>query len=235
MSFSISFERFFTLNSHTEYVIEIKSEAEGHWKFQRRYSALHDLNSKLADKVKAQLPSFPSKKWFGNQSNSFLTQRCRELQFYFSALVKIHEVLKDSTFTAFIKPKDKVIIANPKKTATARPLAAPKAEDARKLSSAELETIWQDVADSVSDSYISIIKASPLELQHCVHYSQSLLSLSSNTNFNATWSPVGLKPALDQFSVSSESLKWIRGETSELHLLMQSVEVPNHEVAIPLV
>lgn len=235
MSYSISIERFYILDQHTEFTLEVKSATEGHWKFHRRYSALLEVHLSLAEVLKTQLPAFPSKKWFGNLSATFMQQRRTQLQEYFNALVKIPEVQMHPTFHAAMKPKDRVILANPRKVVVLKQETTKKPEETRKLSFADLVCKWQEILDMVSNTYISISKASPLEIQDCTHQTEVLKMVVSNPSTTANWRLGHLKTAPEQCELTTDTLDWVRLQAKEISNLIDGINLPDEEITKPLI
>jgi hypothetical protein len=58
------------------------------WLLRERYSTLRDVHAKLESQVDGSLPSFPSRKFFGNTDKSFILKRQKELETYFNILLK---------------------------------------------------------------------------------------------------------------------------------------------------
>eukprot|EP00002_Diphylleia_rotans_P007313 TRINITY_DN1683_c0_g3_i11.p1 TRINITY_DN1683_c0_g3~~TRINITY_DN1683_c0_g3_i11.p1 ORF type:complete len:277 (+),score=44.83 TRINITY_DN1683_c0_g3_i11:984-1814(+) len=74
----------------------------------RRYSDFHDLHRELINKFgDAQIPSLPTKKYFGNLSATFIEKRKVWLGEYLERLTKSIQIIKIDDFLDFINPLSK--------------------------------------------------------------------------------------------------------------------------------
>ncbi|KAL4452991.1 hypothetical protein ABPG73_011072 [Tetrahymena malaccensis] len=75
-------------------ILVYDQKTEETWEFEERYSVMRDIHKALREQCKADLPDFPTKKWFGNTDKNFLSQRKATLQTYFTTILSILDIQK---------------------------------------------------------------------------------------------------------------------------------------------
>ncbi|CAG9324056.1 unnamed protein product [Blepharisma stoltei] len=109
MSYLIAINDYQKQQNYIEYILLVKDTQTGEtWSIKRRYSVLRKLYESLIKY--SQWLDFPPKKFFGNTSPQFIDHRRRELEIYFTELLKIPEIYQVPAFQEFIKPKDRETI-----------------------------------------------------------------------------------------------------------------------------
>eukprot|EP00916_Digyalum_oweni_P022819 GHVL01037793.1.p1 GENE.GHVL01037793.1~~GHVL01037793.1.p1 ORF type:complete len:259 (+),score=46.87 GHVL01037793.1:28-777(+) len=77
---------------HTEYLIKVITPKLHSWTIKRRYREFREVYDKLRVSYMANpdcLPSFPQKRWFGNNDFEFIEKRQKELQTFLNQLLDL--------------------------------------------------------------------------------------------------------------------------------------------------
>jgi len=78
----------FPVDGHIEYRILVRdSKKNESWTVTSRYSELRKVHVKLRELFPSNLPNFPQKKILGNMDPSFISQRQKALEIYFSLVL----------------------------------------------------------------------------------------------------------------------------------------------------
>jgi len=79
----------FLVDGHIEYRILVRdSKKNESWTITSRYSELRKVHVKLRELFPNNLPNFPQKKILGNMEPSFISQRQKALEIYFSLILQ---------------------------------------------------------------------------------------------------------------------------------------------------
>lgn len=114
---SVKFADNFIVDGHTEYRILVRDSKKNEaWTVTQRYSELRKVHLRLRDSFPNNLPAFPSRKVIGNMEPSFISQRQKALEKYFSLVLENQtwansRPLKDLLMT---KTHTKSIVKDPK-------------------------------------------------------------------------------------------------------------------------
>jgi len=162
----VSIVSYENVDGHIEYLVKVVATEQGEWQFKKRYSRLRDFHEHLR-KACPHLPHFPPKKLFGNMQPAFLQQRKKALEDYFRDLCVLPEVHSNEAFTAFIKPRDAVVLSTPPPTSP-RVLDSPALRAQQTSGSQEKskrkEQQMNRIAEEVSDRFINLSSVpSPLD------------------------------------------------------------------------
>ena len=85
---TIKFADNFVVDGHTEYRILVRDTKKNEsWTITSRYSDLRKVHLKLRELFPNNLPNFPQKKLIGNMETSFISQRQKALDIYFSFIL----------------------------------------------------------------------------------------------------------------------------------------------------
>eukprot|EP00331_Platyophrya_macrostoma_P025567 CAMPEP_0176437108 /NCGR_PEP_ID=MMETSP0127-20121128/18408_1 /TAXON_ID=938130 /ORGANISM="Platyophrya macrostoma, Strain WH" /LENGTH=272 /DNA_ID=CAMNT_0017820637 /DNA_START=51 /DNA_END=869 /DNA_ORIENTATION=- len=86
---TIKFADNFIVDGHTEYRILVRdSKKNESWTVTSRYRDLRSIHARLRENFPNSLPNFPSKKFLGNMEPSFISQRQKALEIYFSLILQ---------------------------------------------------------------------------------------------------------------------------------------------------
>lgn len=141
-----------------------------------RYSQLRYFHSEISSKYKGDLPSFPPKKWFGNKSNNFLSQRQKSLEHYFNTLMKTVKIDDFPFLVKFLKLGNK---GNTKSLKIQKEKIEPAAEKVdEKLAFAT------GIVSKIEKQLLDTLKTPDSELLHSTNPSInfSLLEMPANHN-----------------------------------------------------
>lgn len=94
------------VDGHVEYRILLKDSRKNEsWTINSRYSDLRKVHSKLRELAGDNLPNFPRKQFFGNTEPSFISQRQKGLENYFSIVLQNQTLLNSKPIKELLQRK----------------------------------------------------------------------------------------------------------------------------------
>jgi len=107
---TIKFADYEIQGDHVDYKILVKESNNQTWQVNARYSRLREVHKDLKKKFGSnQLPEFPPKTLFKNLNTSFISQRQKALENYFSVLLRKYNLDDLEPLKLLIKEGKKVV------------------------------------------------------------------------------------------------------------------------------
>eukprot|EP00357_Protocruzia_adherens_P007784 CAMPEP_0114974038 /NCGR_PEP_ID=MMETSP0216-20121206/1300_1 /TAXON_ID=223996 /ORGANISM="Protocruzia adherens, Strain Boccale" /LENGTH=261 /DNA_ID=CAMNT_0002334621 /DNA_START=39 /DNA_END=824 /DNA_ORIENTATION=+ len=97
-------------SDHVKYFMDITDMASNKaWTKKERYSKIRQMHSDMKNEVgSSDMPQFPSRRWWGNLQDEFVSQRQHELENYFSTITNTSTLIRTRAFQTFIN-SDKIM------------------------------------------------------------------------------------------------------------------------------